>query len=407
MSFTISNENHALQAFRDYLEPPNNNDDDDAIRIKKTFREGQKESASLILDEIDRIQSSYVDRGMREWDFTFGFLNCLLIFYIFGAHPGHFWIIYGLESSYWLSYKLYQMIVAKPMCEIFYYLDFCWVMNFLILAFFVINILTTTTTGETMFSSTVRRELFLCAYGIAVGPVFMACMALPFVAFVFHDVNTMANLVSHLLPSMLMYIMKYQPESMQLAYPNLFHLEYVKENVEIPFFGSSESSNNGSIARNASIVYMAWFIPYLFWMCVIGLKLPVQYNYDTVFHSLWRGGPCELVGKHVWRNRSVAISRQQSQNDDFELRDLLLYMTLHLIVCITVGILGVAQLCHSGGRRAHFACLVFAVGICAKRGANRYAYYATSMYGNRIRKHLRTLLEEDDDEKSSSTKKEN
>eukprot|EP00548_Thalassiothrix_antarctica_P009944 CAMPEP_0194155970 /NCGR_PEP_ID=MMETSP0152-20130528/66651_1 /TAXON_ID=1049557 /ORGANISM="Thalassiothrix antarctica, Strain L6-D1" /LENGTH=191 /DNA_ID=CAMNT_0038863303 /DNA_START=554 /DNA_END=1125 /DNA_ORIENTATION=- len=191
----------------------------------------------------------------------------------------------------------------------------------------------------------------------------------------------MANLVSHLLPSMLMYVVKYQPESMQQSYPSLFHLEYVKENAEIPFFGTGGGS---SIARNATLVYMGWFIPYTIWMCVIGMKLPSKYNYDTVFHSLWRGGPCEIIGKKIW-HRSVELSRQQSQTNQFEIRDFIFYMMGHMIVCITVGIMCIAQLCHSGGQTAHFTCLVLAVAICAKRGANRYTYYTTSMYGNMIR----------------------
>lgn len=328
---------------------------------------------------------------MREWKFTLGLMNCLLIAYVFGACPQHFWILYIIETVYWMSSKFVGMWNAKPLCEIYYYLDFCWIMNLMGLCLFVAFVFF----GQYVTPEH-RRQLFLAAYGIAAGPVFMAAMALPFVSFLFHDVNTMANLVIHLMPTMLMYVMKYYPESMQSTYPQFFDLAYVDDMTQIPFYNSN-NDDKASVARNATIAYFVWFVPYVIWMlCMGGMQLPSKTHCDTVFHSLWRGGPCELIGKLVWK-RPTKISHEQSLTNTFETRDFLLYMTGHAVACTMLGVLVLARICHSN-QVGHFICLIIAVLICAKRGAERYTYYTTAMYGHRIRKHFNNI-----DKKATTT----
>lgn len=210
----------------------------------------------------------------------------------------------------------------------------------------------------------------------------------------------MANLIIHILPSMLVYVLRWNPESMQTAYPNIFDLEYItnEETSKIPFM---TSWNHGSVGRNAALVYLAWFIPYILFMLTIGLRLPVKKpgktpKFDTVFHSLWRGGPCEVFGKMLWK-RSKEVSRQQCASDNYEVRDFLFYVAVHWLGCNLLGIQILSRLCFYS-EWSHGLVLVLTLMICAKRGGQRYSYYATSMYGHRIRKHFAKLLQEDDDE---------
>lgn len=325
---------------------------------------------------------------MQEWKLTAGIVNSLFVAYVFGAFPGHFWIVYVVETSIHIGLKFNAMWHAKPLCQALFYLDFCWIMNFVgLLQFVAFEVL-----GK-WISSEVRRNLFLAFFGVGTGPVFLACMALPFVAFLFHDVNTMANLVTHILPSMLLYIMRWKPGTMQEAYPSLFDLEYAKDVSLIPFF----SESGPSIGRNGISLYLLWLLPYTAWMVLIGLDLPrqpkdrggKQPTYDTVFHCLWRTGPCELVGSLVWK-RPKALSKHQSEASDFEKRDLFLYMACHCFACINIGLFVLARLCHSS-QAAHGLCIFLTVGICAHRGGQRYTYYATAMYGREIRKQFSEL----------------
>jgi hypothetical protein len=296
------------------------------------------------------------------------------------------------------------MYVAKPLCEVLYYLDFCWIMNVTgvcLLFLFIVLANDRVDATATIIPVGVRRNIFLAGFGIFVGPVFLASMVLPFVAFLFHDVNTMANLIIHLMPSMAMYNLRWHGTKLYETYPTFFNLQYLNEMAsqghgadgspvgQLPFWAGIGRS---SVAWNAGLVYLAWWIPYTVFMLTVGLRLPVQSmdkgrappKYDTVFHSLWRGGPCELVGTLLW-NRPKEVSLDQSARSDFEVRDFILYMVGHAVACTAVGIGLVAGISYVGGQRAHAVMLLLATALCADRGAQRYTYYVTAMYGRKLR----------------------
>ncbi len=84
--------------------------------------------------------------------------------------------------------------------QAFYYLDFCWCMNFLglfSLAALVIYDLLGSNVEEDA-----RKPMFKAFMGVTCGVLLAANIALPFVACVFHDVNTMTGLFIHLMPPM-------------------------------------------------------------------------------------------------------------------------------------------------------------------------------------------------------------
>merc|ERR1712232_518851 len=211
---------------------------------------------------------------------------------------------------------------------------------------------------------------------------------------------------------MLMYIMKYQTSAMQQMdvpyYPkNLFDLTYI-DNFSFFFGGGGGGGSsihdfvsNSSVARNAIILYFVWFVPYTLWMlCLGGMELPSKYQYDTVLHSMWRGGTlCEVVGTKVWKDRTKEQSRHQKESNAFERRDFIFYMILHALGSCGFGILGLAWVCHSLGGAGHLLCIVLSVFICCHRGAQRYTFYTTSMYGRRIRKYITKQQQQNEEKK--------
>jgi len=79
----------------------------------------------------------------------------------------------------------------------------------------------------------------------------------------------MANLIIHLMPSMVMYHHRWYAVNISAAYPTFFpHLVEFTEEL-------NTDNNPGSVARITLLVYFAWFIPYTVWMLLVGLKLPV------------------------------------------------------------------------------------------------------------------------------------
>uniref|UniRef100_A0A7S4AAJ5 Glycerophosphocholine acyltransferase 1 n=2 Tax=Pseudo-nitzschia australis TaxID=44445 RepID=A0A7S4AAJ5_9STRA len=362
------------------------------------YNHGQKESFLAVLDRVDQIQdTTRNDKGLNEWNFTFGLVNCLFIAYVHGSYPEHFWILYAIETIFWMSYKLKGMYHAKPLCEVLYYFDFCWVMNTLCAALIVTGIVSDGFSTD-YISVELRKKLFLACFGIFCGPIFMAAMVLPFVAFLFHDVNTMANLIIHLMPSMVMYNYRWHAADISAAYPAIYP--------HLPEFTAdfNNDTDTGRISRITIMVYFAWFVPYTLWMLLVGLKLPVvpkadekkpPPKYDTVFHSTWNGALCEVAGTMVWK-RSKKRSRDCSERNDYEVRDFMLYMVGHAVGSCGIGIIILGDiLCYRGGRMVHGTMLWLATIICAKRGADRYAYYVTKMYGQKLRKAFREEMEQE------------
>jgi len=203
----------------------------------------------------------------------------------------------------------------------------------------------------------------------------------------------MANLIIHLMPSMVMYHFRWHAVDISNAYPAVFHhLVPLTERMN-----SGEST--ADLARITLMVYSAWFTFYTLFMLLVGLKLPViskdkgapPPKYDTVFHVNWKGAPCELVGTKLW-GRSKEVSRDMSARNDYETRDFLLYMLCHALGSSGVGIIIVGDiLCFRGGKIVHATLLVVATVLCCKRGADRYTYYVTKMYGQKVRKAFKKL----------------
>jgi len=365
-------------------------------QAKKVTVRSESKIIRNVVTAIDDIEEKQRRKGFRESKFTFGVLNSLLVAYVFGAFPEHFWLVYLMECSYLIPAKFMKMLQAKPLCEAFYYLDFCWMMNFLGLLSVFFLIMNGREEGE-FTTQELRRNLYMATFGIACGPLTGATAILPFVAFLFHDLNTMTNLVIHMMPPMLLYTLQWHTDSIRKAYGSIFDLSYL---ADVNFFPTGNNAlwwwflypplGKGSIAGNAVIVYIAWFIPYTSWMLLFGLELPRQRKgknpkFDTVFHSLWRAGPCELFGTLVWK-RERNLSLQQMRTDDYELRDFMLYMTMHA-VCAVTSIPVLARLA-SLGPSAHGAILLVLLVICVHRGSVRYTYYVTEMYGDGIRKQF-------------------
>ena len=130
-----------------------------------------------------------------------------------------------------------------------------------------------------------RQVAFKSSVGVACGTLLSANVALPFVAALFHDVNTMTGLFIHLMPPMVVYTFKWHTEAILTAWPNVFHFSYIDNLVYY-------DGMNG-IAGCATVLYFTWWISYTSFMLLIGVNLPKKYNsngqerrpkYDTVFH---------------------------------------------------------------------------------------------------------------------------
>lgn len=160
------------------------------------FKKGEEATLNRILDEIDKIALKRTSEGLNDRNFSIGVLNCFFIVYMFGAHPEHLWLIYVIEGMYMIPKRLLIACKARPLNQALYYLDFCWMMNFvgsfLILLLVIVGLLGLGGSGAV--SNVAREACFNALLGVSTGPLMGANIVLPFVACLFHDVSTMTGL---------------------------------------------------------------------------------------------------------------------------------------------------------------------------------------------------------------------
>lgn len=357
---------------------------------------GQKQAELRIvqrsLEEINRVAHKRIQTGFNEINFTAGVLNCFFIGYVFGVYPQHFWLLYLVEGLVLIPVKFYSFVTAKPLNNAYYFFDFCWVMNVMGLLWLTAFCLDSVFGRSVIFSNQVHEQLFLAAVGISCGPLIGACLVLPFVCLLFHDIHTMADLFIHIFPPMLMFTLRWHADIIKEAWPSVFDLEYLlNKNDDVTF---------GSVASNAVALYVLWFVAYSIWMVLIGLNLPRSDDasrtpkYDTVFHSLMRGGLCIVLGTSLW-GRSKDDSVRHMSTNYFEVRDFGAYMLAHAVCCIsTIYLLGYP--CFTS-HSIHGWMLVLVLAVTTHRGARRYTYYTTTMYGKMLRNHFSDLIDDDEE----------
>lgn len=361
----------------------------------QAFRHGSSDAVRKVLEEVESAAKKRVKDGFSEINFTLGVFNCFVVTYTFAAFPQHLWVIYVFEAFFFFPLKAKFLYEAKPLNQILYLLDYCWIMNMAgVVALIVLF------AGKSYISEDLKKHVFLAAYGTACGPLFGSTAVLPFISLVFHHLHSMTSVFIHFYPPLLFYILRWNADEVLAAWPNMFHLDHD----DIEFFSSNAFV--GTVFGNTIIAYLMWYIPYCIWIFSVGLDLPRQTRqkkaadgkprsakFDTVFHTNHRKGNCIAIGKLFW-GRPVEESKKQIANNDFELRDLVAYMILHFIAAVT-SILILAYPSYLS-KYAHGTFLVILLIITTWRGAQRYTYYSTEMYSRLIKSKFNDELQEND-----------
>jgi hypothetical protein len=362
------------------------------IRRRKFDNEDDMKIVDSVLTEVDDVVSRIMSGFFSEFHFACGVLNALLVVYVLAAYPEHLWLLYLIEGLYLLPRNLYDRIRAKPLNRLFSYLDYCWMMNTIALLSLICLVL------DSLFhlsiSGSARKELFVFMMGTACGPLMGAAIILPFVALLFHSIDTMTGLFIHIFPPMVAFTLRWYPERVHEAWPAVFHLDYL---TTVRYFVDENGRPSlCTVAGSAVTGYVLWLVLYTLWMLLAGLDLPrkdrvdengrtIRPKYDTCFHISMRGGACLAIGKKFW-GRSKAESLHQMKMNHFERKDLLVYLSAHASMAL-LAIVALGYLCYNF-RAIHGLFLVLLAVICAFRGARRYTYYTTSMYSHMLRKHF-------------------
>jgi len=318
------------------------------------------------------------NKGLNPRNFFLGVTSLLLVTWVFGVMPEHFWIIYIVGTFILFPLRWQHMARAKPLPEVLSWLDFCWIVNILCnigLYLYVLNgcIRQSGSVLHALSADRVRKVVFCTFWGIATGPLQCAALALRN-ALVFHDVDNTVSVFIHVCPSLLMFTLRWHAEKVASTWPTLFHLDY---------FDSIEPWSD--IYLKAVLAYWIWFVPFTLWMATCGLKMPSK-GFDTVFHSLMRGSNpvAKILG---W---SKEEQDERAKKNDFTIPSVLIYMLMHAVAVCTSMLVSIA--CWVSMYIHAFACLAVALSVIY-HGSSRYSYYVLDNYIAVMRKEFSGVLE--------------
>lgn len=366
----------------------------------------EAETIRKVLLAVQRHEQARIAEGFNEINFAAGVLNSMLVAYVFGNFPEHFWLLWILEAAALIPRKIWQDWHAKPLCQILFYTDYCWQMTFVII--FSLYYTTIDWSPGFLFDIpyTWRKNMYLSVLGVGCGPLLSATGAMPFVAMVFHDNKLMTSLFIHLTPSMLVYTFRWHADEISEHWPSFFKLDDLDQVTNFPeqgpFFWPGQGL--GTVAGNATILYFLWFVPYVTWMVTMGLDLTRKVRrkkgpdglplptskFDTPFHCILRDGVCEQIGSFF--GRTPEESRRQQREGDYETKGFLILMVVHATsVMLATRIVAYACL---QSKEINVACLWVIVIITVFRGAQQYVYWVTSMSSQAIQEEFAEILDE-------------
>lgn len=316
--------------------------------------------------------------GYKSFNLPFfcGVINMILVAWFFGALPQHFWALYILEVCVLFPMRFSAQWNAKNYNESLFWLDFCWVANFLgvfVLAFLCINDYYYTGRYEWW-----RKLAYTTGFGIGCGPLLLAVGFLGN-KLVFHDPNELASVLIHLFPSLVFYTLTWCRDRVESSWPeeNIFTLDYI--NSVDPW---------RDVWRHAVCGYAMWWVAYVAFIMTCGLTLPhkTPRGYDTIAHYSLRGGTFgNLVRTFPFFGKPRFTEEQWNnkvKTNDFSRCDVLIYMVLHAFATI-LGI-SVSPFCFMY-KPVHALLTAAMVIKSVFQGAQRYQYYISKMYGELLR----------------------
>lgn len=359
-------------------------------RQQSVYTDREAQIVQRCLEAVEAQAHKREGEGLNVVSFAFGVMNVILIAYIWGAFPEHFWILYIGEMLVMLPLRWHRMAKAKPMNECLYWLDFCWVSTFVATAVLFIFAFRGVaramsadgwTVGfmpiEQSMSPEWRKRIFWIFWGVGNGPLLGSVGALGN-GVIFHSVDNMLSLFIHLLPSLVLFTLRWQTDAVRQAWPHVFKLDYM-----------GEVDESRDILHGCAVYYALWLAPFTLWMLTTGLNAPTRMC-DTVFHANMRGGPVSTVVQTTCQKRKRDEQKKRAEQNQYTRLDVVIYMLLHCLCFACAIVFAMLTFRH---RWAHMGSIVLMVMSAVWQGAARYNYYVTKSYGSVIRKELKAHSE--------------
>lgn len=243
-----------MEAFLELANGPND--------FSRAQIEGIRHALNTVESEKILLEST---EGLSQHAFFVGVVGLVLGISVFWHYPEHFWVLYTLQNMLFIPAWVATMV--KVYNGYLFALDFCWLLN---ICFTIMMIML----GCDVVPASWRPTCYLAYFSCAVGPLGWATIILHN-GLIFHSIEKMTSIFIHAYPLVACLAMRLHPERLAEAWPGRF-----------PTAGELDAITSYEAVRMCSLVYMAWWVPYSFWLLTIGIHQP-QLGRPTVFNNLY------------------------------------------------------------------------------------------------------------------------
>lgn len=313
--------------------------------------------------------------------FELGVANVIVLAWLFGAHPEHYWVawfvefpvIFGLVARVW--YKAGRLL---------YFAEFCWVVTSLGWVYLAAELLSFAGVAHPL-APAARLGLARTFFSVSNGPLALSVLALSN-SLVFHDIERWGSVVIHFGPALTSWAIRWKRAELQAAWPGAFGTSALA--VDVDAAGSAACRALRGAAREACAaaelaelnaytapiaLYGAWWVVYAGWLLAIGCVLPERHGWRSSFADM--RPICAAVGARAGVPRSAVRAHAA------------LYLVMHGAL-VTSALSLLPRLLY-GSARLHAAFIVLLVGAAVRQGA---AYYRNA-WGERLAKAVARRLE--------------
>lgn len=320
--------------------------------------------------------------------FEIGVLNLILMTWLFGAHPEHYWVAYVVEFPIIVS--LVAALWSKA-GRCLYFLEFCWVINLCGWLFLLAELLPFYFPSvQPLLPPAARLGIARAFFATANGPLALSVIALSN-AVVFHDPERTGAIMIHFGPALTTWAIRWKEAALQAAWPGAFGAAALPVGVNAAGSAACAAiTKGGRAARSACAAselatleffdapikaYFVWWAIYGVWLLAVGCELPERRGWRSSFGDM--RPICSLVCKKVLGTGRDALRCHAA-----------LYLMIHALI-VSMSLAFLPKLLYVSVE-AHSIFLVVLIVSAVRQGAHYYKH----AWGEKLAKQVASRLKE-------------
>lgn len=220
-----------------------------------------------------------------EVSYFFGVANVMFSSWLIGAFPWAYWVHHLFKLIVYMSYRVYNFSERKLQ---FWLFDYCYVINYWIVLYYVLSLAGVCPWPETVFR---------VAFTSVVGPLALSVAAFRN-SLVFHSSDQLIILAIHFSPNVAIWGMRWWPKELDQSFPGIFNIGCGSDPPQqfSLFFSKEECPATFSQLYGWPIfIYALWAITYYLFFFVFAKGILKRGGYYTMFEDMSKNTAVKAV----------------------------------------------------------------------------------------------------------------